>query len=267
MKANFLPVAFRNSGISLQETLPFALLCEPLRLDHFVYLSTLYRRMAVGSLLLAGEPRSFFTYLSKSARAFLHFVRQAPDEEHATSKCEAFFDAVACRDADCAEALARGARATVNASLEYEDDFVHLRFLMDLWLGEVQPDALEVRLQRWAEVADGPDPKLAMCRALVERDQGAFSSALGEALEEIVDETARKRDADTLHPDDASTIAHVSTRALAWLEFAEKAGLQFASEVALAPACARLFHRLQPVDPESWRHLENFRSVPSNASS
>lgn len=260
MRPNGLPIAVKNSQSLLLAILPHVVRGAP-KLIHYERVSSLYRRMAVGSLLLACDVGSFRWALSAGARASLYYVQNAPVESQATGRCEGFYDAVACRDEACVQELARLARRTPNPQLEYEEDFLHVRFLMDLHGLSLGREALVALLERWEAVAvEAPDPRSALCRALLDRDQGAFDAALARCIEREVGELERKRTADTLHPDDAPTVAHVSTRVLAWLEIAERRGLSVPAEVALAPSVARLFGPIRLAPPDAWREMSGLRA-------
>jgi len=128
----FLPVAVKNSGVSLEELLPDALAEKP-SLPAFELISKLYRQLAVGSFLMSGNPQDLAEHLFNSSRAFAHFCDVAPAGAKLTSRAEAFFDAVACRDDDGARRIAAGSPSTPDPSREYEEDFYKIRFAMDLW--------------------------------------------------------------------------------------------------------------------------------------
>ncbi|WNG39754.1 hypothetical protein F0U61_43330 [Archangium violaceum] len=262
MKPNFLPIAVKNSGIALEDLVPQVLAAPP-RLKHYLHICLLYRRMAVGSLLMSSDPELFYAALFKSSRAFLHFLTTAPEEEKVTSKSEPFFDAIACHDQDGALAIARASRMTLATGREYEDDFFYLRFLMEHFFLGTPEDALRRKLDDWAALTGGnPDPHLELCRALLDKNQSAFDSALATGIEQRQERIEKQRARETLHPDEAATLAHVSTEVLAWLKLAEQAGLTVARDHPLAPGVARLFHRIRFPTPDSWRIPPSFRSLP-----
>lgn len=261
MKPNFLPIAVKNSGVALEDLVPQVSAAPP-RLKYYLHICLLYRRVAVGSLLMSSDPEPFYASLFKSSRAFLHFLTTAPDDEKVTSKSEPFFDAIACRDRDGALAIARASRASLATGREYEEDFFYMRFLMERFFLGTPEDALRRTLDDWTTLTEAnPDQRLELCRALLDGDQAAFDSALTTGIEQRQGRIQKQRDRESLNPDEAATLAHVSTEVLAWLELAELAGLNVTPEHPLAPAVARLFHRVRFPSPDSWRTPPPFRAL------
>jgi len=262
MKPNFLPVAIKNSGVALEDVLPHVI-ATPASLRYYSHVCLLYRRLAIGSLLASCDPQSFYTYLFKSSRAFLHFLQVAPAGEKLTSKAEPFLDAVACRDDEGARAIASLCPAVADPTQEYEEDFFSLRLLMIHFYGNVPREALEPELERFAVLtAENPDPHLDVCRGLLDANQKLFDEGLEALIDQKVKAYAQARKAESLNPDEAATTAHVSTEILALIELAERAGLSVAAEYPLAPGIARRFHRRKFPAADSWRVPESFRSLP-----
>lgn len=261
MKPNFVAVAVKNSGVALEDILPELLKSAP-KLDYYLHVCLLFRRIAAGSLLSGGDPRPFHHNLFKSSRAFLHFLTRAPESQKLTSKSEPFFDAVACRDGEGAEGIARKSRPDFRTGEEYEEDFWYARFLMDLYLKEPQA-GLARMLDDWKALVGGAeDLRLAVCRALLDKDQKAFDQALDAVIDSIQGDSAKKRKEETLHPDHAATAAHVSTEILALLELAERAGLKVRGAYPLAPVLARKFGRAPFPPPDAWMTPEEYRDLP-----
>lgn len=258
MNSNYLPIAVKNSGTALEEYLP-EVLKAPITQRPYLTVCLLYRRLAVGWLLMSADPERFFTYLFKSARAYVHFLEFGPDAEKVTSRSEPFFDAVACRDQEAARAIARKTPVTFNPKREYEEDFLYMRFLMDLYTGDSGPEQLEELLARWAALAGDEDVRLELCRALLERNQKALDAAIGLAVAEKVQGFAALREEERLHPDEAPLFPHVSTEVLAWVELAERVGLKTQRNLSLAPSVARLFNRARLPAPDSWRTPDPYR--------
>ena len=253
--SSFVPVACKNALYDLGQLLPAALATRPQRLASFERICALYRRLAVGSLLIAGDPRDFFAYLFRSARAFVHFAEGAPEAERLASKAAPFLDAIACRDDEGARRIAAAMPRQPSPGREYEEDFYYLRVTMDLAGDDRMVDQM---LAAWgALVVAGPvaDPRLDVCAALMARDQAQFDAATDAAILGIQRTTETRRKADDLPADEAATTAHVSVDVLAWLELADRRGMDSSRDRALAPSLARAFHRASPPSPDSWRRL------------
>jgi hypothetical protein len=258
VNAHYLPIAVKNSGAALEEYLP-EVLRAPITQKPYLTVCRLYRRLAVGWLLMSADPEQFFTYLFKSARAYVHFLEFGPDAEKVTSRSEPFFDAVACRAQDAARIIASKTPVTLNPKREYEEDFLYMRFLMELYTGDAKPAQLEDLLVRWAALAGDEDVRLALCRALLERKQKALDAAIHHAVEEKVQGVAALREEERLHPDEAPLFPHVSTEVLTWVELSGRVGLKTRRNLPLAPSVARLFKRARFPAPDSWRTPDSYR--------
>ncbi|MCY1016935.1 Imm49 family immunity protein [Pyxidicoccus sp. MSG2] len=262
MKPNFLPIAIKNSGVALEEVLPHVIKAAP-ELRYYQHVCMLYRRLAVGSLLATSDPRPFFTYLFKSSRAFVHFLRTAPEKEKLTSKAEAFFDAVACGDDEATREMASLCPPAPDTTREYEEDFFAVWLPMAYFFGNVPRQSLQPQLERFAKLAEeNPDPRLDICRGLLDADQRLFDQGLEGLIEQKVKAYEKARRFEELNADEAATTAHVSTEVLALLELARRARLSVAPEHPLAPGIARKFHLRQLPAPQSWQVPESFRSLP-----
>jgi len=258
MKPNVLPIAFSNSGVRLEEVLNL-LDTEPPQEKVYGFISLMYRRLAAGALLMDGDPTRFFAYLFKSARAYTHFLEIAPPLEKVTSRAEAFYDAVACHDDEAAQRMTAAAPSLMSREQEYEEDFFAIRLLMDRFFTPASSAALRPSLELWAKLAaDNPDPRLAVCRALVDGDQEGFDVGVSAYTSDRKKRLTKLRKSEELDPDEASTTAHVSTELLAWLDLAERAGLRVKRDYPFAPGLARAFNRLAPPAPDSWRTPEPF---------
>jgi hypothetical protein len=220
--------------------------------DRHRALATLFRQLAIGSLLLTADARLFYAYLFRGARAFLAGLETAPVDRFLTSRFTPFLDAVACRDDEGARRIAASAPRAPDLDREYEEDFLYLHVLMTLYSGDGL-EALPAAIERFAELtAENPDPRQPVCAALFARDSAAFAAALADAIDAIEADTRARIETETIDPDEAA-LSTVSIDVLAWLELAGRAGLPAEPSYSLAPAVARAFHRRDFPHPESWR--------------
>lgn len=253
MKPNLLPLAVVNAETELRTALP-AFLRLPPDVDQHLEICTLYRRIAVGSLLLTADPRLFFDGLQKSGRCLVHALRTADPERFVTSRMAPFFDALACRDDEAARAIAETAPEAPRPGVEYEEDFLAVRIPMDLLLGRPAADVAS-RVGRFEALAEeNPDPWQPLCSAVAAADQSAFDAALAEAIAARREAVAADLEDESMDPD-AAPLAPVSVEILGWLELARRCGLVTAEATPLAPAVARAFHLLPPPSDDGWRHL------------
>lgn len=254
--ARFLPVAVKNSGVSLEELLPDAISERP-SLVAFELVSKLYRQIAVGSFLMSGNPQDLAEGLFKSARAFAHFSEVAPEGEKLTSRAEAFFDAVACHDDEGARRIIAASPKKPDPSREYEEDFYKVRFAMDLWSGAPR-GALDQLLAAWTALATEPDPYADLYRAMLDKDQKAFDEALEKVIEARQEHYEHLKQKERLDGDEGATLPHLSTEILALLDLAERAGLRTARDYPLAPGLARKLSKPRFPPEDSWKVAEGW---------
>jgi hypothetical protein len=253
----FAPLAVKAAGITLADALPSLLVAPRVSLRQSLVLAKLSRIVGTGRFLIEGQAQPLVTALANGARTFLHFAARLDEAEKVTAKYEPFFDAVAARDLATAAGIARAARATANPGKEYPEDFLYMSFLMGLVLVPGDTAALRARLDAYQKV--NPDTRWSLCHALLIADQAAFDEALARAVEEKRAQLLAKVEKNVFNPDEAATIAHVSTEVLAWLVLAEGRGLQLARDYPLAPAAARAPAALPP--DGSWRQPEDLREL------
>jgi hypothetical protein len=261
VQANYAPLAIKNAGVELEVIVPEVLRQPPVLLN-YVQVCRLYRRVATGILLVSGDPRDFYSNLFNSSRAFVDFLARAPKEEKVTSQAESFFDAVACRDEDGARAIASLSPQTINQGKEYEEDFLYVSLLMrQFYLGAAAAD-LQPLVVEWEQyAAEHPDTRLDVCRALLETNEAAFAEAIAAAIDSKLAVWEELRQADLLHPDEASTTCRVSTEVLAWLEFARRSGMRTEPDYRLAPREARQFHRIEFPPGDAWQRPTGFSTL------
>ena len=242
MEARRLLPSLRDGGADAATVLAF---CGALRVS------------AVGKLLLTGRPRELFADLERSGQAFAHFVARGGAVPTGLSR--PFFDAVACGDTATAATIAGNTPRAFQRGKEYEDDFLHLRFLMDLASAPSRPAAEP--LARWQTIAEGPDPRLDCCLALDVGD----AAALDRALRAMVD-ADRTADAGLaaegrLDPDEAVTTVHVHVEGLAIVRLATQRGIPVAGELPRVPSLARRVDLRTPLTADAWRHIEDLGFV------
>ncbi len=216
-------------------------------------LSRAMRIAATGKLLLSGRPREFFGDLQRSAQAFAHWTRGVTHAP-ATGRATPFFDACACGDLAAIRQIAAATARQWSRGQEYEDDFLYLRFLMDLVAGDAAPDP--GWLTRFTAIAVAPEPRLACCHALQDRDATALAAALRELVArdtEALDELAAE---DRLDPDEAATTAMVSIEGLALVQIAARLGVTCPDELPRIPSLARRVDLHQPLAAAAWREVE-----------
>ncbi len=254
-----VPLVIKNAGIAIEDGLA-AVVRRQVRQPQVDAYCGMYRRSGISKLLLTGRPQLLFDDLARSARVLVHFLDGASEAAKVTSASHPFLDAVACGDDAAARDIARLSRTTPNPEDEYEDDFLWFRFLMDRFALGAAATTLDALLARWSTLAaDGDDPRLAFCRAIVAKDPHLLDDAIDGLAAARQAELREARDAGALPPDEAASTAKVWVDLVALLHLAESIGLPTAGCVPMAPPLARRreLARLPPAD--AWRRPRSYR--------
>jgi hypothetical protein len=248
----------KDLGIALEKGLPHVL-GRAVALRQILIFCGYYRRMGIVELFLSGLPAGLFENLAKSARAFLFYLDRAEEDTQVASQSEPFFDAVACGDLDAARAIAERSRSRWNEGEEYEEDFLHVRFLMDHGVLRREQPHLDGLLERFEQVLDGgDDPRLALCRALLRKEQKRWDETLERMVDDHRRETEEALRGGEVSPNDAATVCHLWVELLALLRFAEQAGLRVARNHPFAPSVARRLELAHLPPPDAWRDVPSY---------
>jgi hypothetical protein len=238
--SEFLPIIRENSILTLQELLP-QLLPGPSERDVSLFFCQAYRHAGIAHFLMYGDPLELFSSLSRSGRAYAHFLSLAPDTQKLTSRVAPFFDAVVAGDDAVAADIATLSRPTWNSDEEYEDDFLYALFLLRRFYLSASQAELTGLLQRYEQVLDGaPDPRLDVCLALLADDSGALDAALLDlagAVAKFIQERIR---AGVVIDSFAETEPYIWVEGLALIRLARTRGLELSSDYPMAPSLAMI---------------------------
>ena len=239
MTSKFLPVFINNALEDNEELLP-AFTSGSLGLRDVLRFCQGFRIAGIGSLLLTGTATHFHAYLHKSARAFVHYLRQVGTKGWLASKADPFFDAVACGDLEAARELARLAPTTVDRKGEYEEDFLYARFLMDQFLPDGGGRDWGALLQGYERVLEGSsDPRLEVCRALLAGDAEGLDAGLTQMMAERDARYLKLAEKEVLSEEVLATERYLSIEGLVLVRLATSKGMGLSEEHLLIPSVAR----------------------------
>lgn len=221
--------------------------CTPELAGRYCDEVTAWRRaLGIRRLLLDADIDGFHHELLRSAftrRTYLQRCKGAGYADHYTvaSRTEPFFDALTAGGLACTKELAAMSPSQPRPDDEYPEDFTYARFLLDFVQAEgTHGEALEARLTQYeAALGDADEPRLALCRALLDRNAASFESAFDMLLELRAGEVARQRARFSLNPS-VVTGEYVFIEGLALLRLAEGASLPTREEYPFCPALARV---------------------------
>ncbi len=251
----FLPLAVKNTGISLQAGLS-ALPLKDANWRDVRDVCTCYRVLALGHLLLTSDPADFYVeYLCKSGLCWLHYLQNNPPDRTVTSWGTSFFDSVSCMDSKTALNIATNSPANHNPAYEYEEDFLYLRILMSYYSG-IDSKSLSALQDKWRLLLNGKiDARLNFCEALISDDLDQLESTLLTAIQTVSEELEKASELEIIPANHYAALAHISTEVITWLHLCKAKGLELEADYALAPSPAILsMPRTLPAD-DSWRYL------------
>jgi hypothetical protein len=227
--------------------------------DTFERLSALFQGLAICDLLTKANVDGFRENLVRSGHCRRSYLRRSSAEGNhdgpnlALSRTEAFLDCLAAGDLALAQDIATISPVDWNPDWEYEEDHYYYRFLQQLvGLTDTSGNGalLEFAARIEAALEGAKWPQLDVVRALINRDEQAFTDAL-EAV--LLDETRRfdeKRPAVVASKFLFWPRSFVSIQGLALLRAAELVGLDIADDFPMCPSDGRV-----PVSPTLYRDL------------
>ncbi|AKQ64714.1 hypothetical protein A176_001626 [Myxococcus hansupus] len=255
MSNKFLPIFVSNARYANQKLLPRLLQGNGSPADVLEFCSN-QRRMGIGALLLVGDVETFQSHLSRSGKAFLALAFTAEGTSSiALSRMVPFFDALTARDMHVARDVATRAPRSMQSGLEYEEDFLYFRFLMDhCILGRSDVDA-RACLERFESVLEGSEePRLEVCQALLARDGPRLEDAVQRLASTRLQRYVRLREQGRLLQEEWAMDAKLCVEGLALLFLAEELGMGMPrGESSGLPSVARLQASLsEPADAWRW---------------
>lgn len=212
------------------------------------HLSRYARAAAIARLLAYADGATFRERLARSGQARRRLLQWAAGARRpfnrftATGNYGPLCDALASGDDALAQDIARLSADTPVKGHEFEEDFLYARLLGLLATGD---DALPGRAQPLLEalerLMDGQDfPRLAMCRALLAREQEGFDGALQALLEERDWQFQEKARSFKPRDEETETEPFIFVEGLALLRLAERRGLAVQADYLFLPGLARV---------------------------
>jgi hypothetical protein len=183
----------------------------------------------------SGEARrQLLQWATSARRPFNRFT--------ATSYQGPLCDALAAGADALARDIARLSSDTLVKGYEYEEDFLQARLLGLLALdADAVPGGTEPLMAALERVLEGQDaPRLALCRALVARQQGDFDAALDALLAEHESRQTASARAMKAEDDCSMTERYIFVEGFAWLRLAQRRGLAVQPEYPFLPGLARV---------------------------
>lgn len=257
----YLPLAVKNVAITLEDILSHISGAE-YKFLYYDKIASLYRQIGIGEYLITDNTQPMFDMLQLGIQSYIEFLEKAEDSEKAISKMIVFFDAACCQNKNAMEKLAQLAPQQINPRKEYDEDFLYLRILMDIFgLGKTRQD-VQTMLDEYEEFHNAyPDERFNLIIALLDKDDKAFHNSLELLTSERLGRYAKGGDLYEGTLEEAAILSDISTEVMAWLWFARFQNINLKSEYALAPDSAMQASQSTPLVEGAWRSCESYRSL------
>jgi hypothetical protein len=206
------------------------------------------RTLAILAILAKASTDGFVHSCTRAARARrLYLQRLVNDgidrDHHFVSGCyEPLLDAIAAGDMPLVQEIDKLSPADFRPPDEYEDDYCYAQLLQRLCRDPVPEAELEPLLERFETYLDGDDnPRLPVCRALVNRDEDGFEQAFEDFLLTLAQIIQEKIDRGG-YVENVHVFAQrlISIEGLALLRIADLRGIRTESDYLYCPSLARL---------------------------
>lgn len=208
-------------------------------------LASKFRALAIMQLLSAGSTDLFLHNLMRAGRTRQVYLQRLQDEgiaqDHfaAAGRCAPLLDAIAAGALDRARAIADLSPSSLQVG-EYVDDHHYAQLLHRLIRPRPNETECEAILAALETFLDGEQsPRLALTRALVQRDAAAFAEAFELLLDEFELRIEEAKERGQLEEPVTLALREVCVEALALLRLAELRGLSTETEYRYCPALAR----------------------------
>jgi hypothetical protein len=198
------------------------------------------------ALLEQGNERQFLANLSRSARAWVLFLRRAktaqPRPHHFVSgRIDPIVDGIAAGDREAVAWIGELAPAEKQGRSEYEDDYCYARLLLGLSAEggkDVSKDeALIPLVARYRQFEDGP--RVTACEAIIQRNSAGFHDSLLEVIAGFQKYCAGLTER-TEASAELTARCSICVEGLALLRLADNRAMQTEIEYPLCPSQARL---------------------------
>lgn len=211
------------------------------------HLSRYTRAAAIARLLAYADGATFRERLVRSGEARRRLLQWAAGARRpfnrftATGHYGPLCDALAAGADTLAHDIARLSADTPVKGYEFEEDFLYARLLGLMATGDDSvPGRAEPLLDALERVMDGQDfPRLAMCRALLAREQEGFDATLQALLDERDRHFHAQAKSFTPKDEEAETEPFIFLEGLALLRLAERRGLTVQTDYLFLPSLAR----------------------------
>jgi hypothetical protein len=216
--------------------------------DLSLEVSNKLRTLAILAILAEASTDGFVHSCTRAGRARKLYLERLKNDgidrdHHLVSGCyEPLLDAIAAGDMALVHEIDELSPTDFRSPDEYEDDYCYAQILYRLCRDPAPEAEFEPLLKQFEAYLDGDDnPRLLVCRALVERDEASFAQAFEDFLMNLSQVIKEKIDGGT-QVEDVHTIAqrHISIEGLALLRIANQRGIRTESDYLYCPSLARL---------------------------
>ncbi|AZZ92471.1 hypothetical protein EUZ85_17785 [Hahella sp. KA22] len=237
MSNHLLPVFFENAAYDVACLVPSIIASRAVLAD-VLALNSHYRIRGISDLFMRERPDVCLDCFHRGGRAYKQWLMKANENDKATGLGVPFFDAVASGDEEGARQIASLSRQTHNPDLEYEEDFLYLHYLMEVFYRNNGQHG-EAVLTAYEDTLAQEDFRFDICLAFHAGDTELFEEAMARLWENHKTLYLKLANADTVEMERLQTEGHLCVEALALVILARRRGLMVQDHYPFIPSILR----------------------------
>jgi hypothetical protein len=209
-------------------------------------LSEKFRVLAIILLLSEAKTDTFYHNLIRSVQCRQRYLKRSQDENYladfyrASSRNEAFFDALAASQFDVARNIAQLSPKHWFSENEYEEDYCYSQVLYRLLVDDSQADSSDVNPLVARFESAGGGARLEICKSFMAHDQESFHISFRALLDERDLEIKKAKERGQMEDVKVMANREIFIEGLGILRLAEKLEFPTEREYRYCPLLARL---------------------------
>jgi len=229
--------------------------------DDYFYDVALYHRL-IGELklLMDADQQGFIDGLCKSAYSRLYFLRQFAAKNTVDapylclSKDIALTAGLAAGHIELTKQIAKLSKDKHDPKIEYEDDFLFVRFIADSVLDGTTTEQLQKLVARWEVVLEGgASTEFAVCKTIADNDAEAFHDAFDSLIASRQQQLKQWRESTAFDEQMYSAEGFLYVKGMCVLRIAHLRGIPVKLEYPLIPRMALDIPGVSFPAQDSWR--------------
>lgn len=228
--------------------------------DYFYDVALYHRQIGILKLLMDVDQQGFVDGMCKSAYSRLYFLRNfAPKNSVEApylclSKDVAITAGLAAGHVELAKQIAEHSPKKHDPKVEYEDDFLFMRFMADSILSGTTEDNLRKLVARWEVVLEGGESaEFAVCKSIADNDVDKFTDTFDLLIASRQQQLKQWRESMSFDEEMHSAEGFLYIKGMCLLRIAQLRGIPVKDEYPLVPRMALQLTNVTFPGEDSWR--------------